>query len=384
MRATSQKGIMALHSTTTRRSWAMRPLLLGWLSLIFGVSLLLVADPSFAGSWLPSPAAPRLRVALAHASASPSRGGPQVDPQNRTEAINFYNSHYLFPAALQAEWTGDAASCTPGTTSERFRAAVLRRINYFRAMAGIPADITFSDDYNRKAQAAALMMSVNRALDHFPNQDWNCYSSEGDDAADNANLHLIASPLAIDDYMRDPGDINSMVPHRRWLLYPQTQQMGTGDIPENGGNPAANVLWVVDEPHFSDERPATRDGYVAWPPPGYVPEHLIFERWSLSYAGADFGDATVTMTLNGQAVPLNATSDHSGYGEPTIVWEPDLAAVASVLAASTADAGFAVTIANVRVDGQVQEFGYEITTYEPVEFPLDDLNHHLYAPMVVK
>jgi hypothetical protein len=287
------------------------------------------------------------------------------------------------PTTLDPEWNGDAAACNAGVTSEAFRAAVLQRINFFRAMAGVPADITFSDEYNRKAQAAALMMSANRALNHDPDSSWNCYSADGADAADSSNLHLVASPNAIDDYMRDPGEGNNLVPHRRWLLYPQTMQMGTGDVLGHGDFPAANALWVVDEPHYFDERPATRDGFVAWPPPGYVPQDLIFDRWSISFAGADFSDATVSMTINGQAVPLTAAADDSGYGEPTIVWQPDLSMMANVMAASTSDSGVVVTIENMRVDGQVQPLDYEIATVPPDATP-EPLDQIVYAPFVTK
>ena len=132
------------------------------------------------------------------------------------------------------EWNGDLGACNAGETSQRFRDAVLRRINYFRAMAGVPADITFDAEYNRKAQAAALVMSANDRLDHYPNSDWRCFSADAADAAIRSNLHLVQSPDAIDEYMRDPGDNNNIVPHRRWLLYPQTVHMGSGDVPADG------------------------------------------------------------------------------------------------------------------------------------------------------
>ena len=45
--------------------------------------------------------------------------------------------------------------------------------------------------------------------------------------------------------------------HRRWVLLPQTQTFGSGDIPG-----ATNALAVFDS-HFNDSRPGTRDGYVA-------------------------------------------------------------------------------------------------------------------------
>jgi hypothetical protein len=53
-------------------------------------------------------------------------------------------------------------------------------------MAGVPANITFDDVFNRKAQAAAFMMSANNALNHNPPTTWQNYSNEGAEGARNS------------------------------------------------------------------------------------------------------------------------------------------------------------------------------------------------------
>jgi uncharacterized protein YkwD len=355
-------------------------------SLVFALTLLTLARP-LAAQGDPALLAPPAPVESAgvRSNTIQQRGGLHVDITNRAAVAEFYRTQYVLPADLNLEWTGDHAGCNPGATSQRFRDAILQRINYFRAMAGVPADITFSDEYNRKAQAAALMMSANRNLSHSPGSDWRCYSAEGADAAGSSNLYLqVLSPDAIDGYMYDPGDHNNIVPHRRWLLYPQTMQMGSGDVPAVGDLPAANALWVVDATHYHDQRPQTRDDFVAWPPPGFVPEELIFERWSLSYANADFGDAQLAMTFNGQPVPVTVVSDGQRYGEATITWQPDLGVVSSSLATPGSDNAFQISVSNVRVEGVVRSFDYAITTFEPANVPPPPaLDHHLFAPLVV-
>jgi len=239
--------------------------------------------------------------------------GPFVNPQNRQESLNFYLDQYLSSEGVPVNWTGDHGTCSAGNTSRDFRHAVLRRINYFRAMAGI-STVVLEDEYNRKAQAAALMMSVNRRLSHSPTPDWLCYSSDGAQGAGSSDLYLgVFGWNAISGYMRDPGGGNYFVGHRRWILYPQTQRMGTGDIP-NTQYPAANALWVFDSNTW-ETRPPTRDGFVAWPPPGYVPYQVVFARWSFSYPQADFLAAVVTMRSDGVNVPLTAASVVNGYGE---------------------------------------------------------------------
>ena len=94
-----------------------------------------------------------------------STGALVVNPQSREDSLTFYLDHYAAWESAAAGWTGNHASCNPGSTSLDFRDAVLHRTNYFRAMAGIPATVTLKDEYNAKAQAAALMMSVNGPIE---------------------------------------------------------------------------------------------------------------------------------------------------------------------------------------------------------------------------
>jgi hypothetical protein len=140
------------------------------------------------------------------------QSGPSlwVDTQNRQTVLEFYVNQYLSIDGIHIDWTGSQAACDPGTTSVAFRQAVLKRINFFRAMAGIPATVTFSDESNRLAQAAALMMSANRALNHTPPSNWICYSQDGHDGAGSSNLFPgMYSWDAISGYIRDPGNGNS-------------------------------------------------------------------------------------------------------------------------------------------------------------------------------
>ena len=74
---------------------------------------------------------------------------------------------------------------------------------------------------------------------------WICFSSNGTNASGNSNLALgNAGPDAIAAYIWDFGGNNYEVGHRRWILYPQTQIMATGDVPAEGTNNSANATWV--------------------------------------------------------------------------------------------------------------------------------------------
>jgi hypothetical protein len=299
----------------------------------------------------------------------PPPAGPTaltVNPANREASRAFFNTYYLGAPTPPIDWSGNRATCDAGTTSQAFRDAVLQRVNYFRAMAGVPAQVALSDAYNVPTQQAALMMSANNQLSHSPSPSWQCYTPEGAAAAGKSDLFLgVYGWDAITGYVRDPGDFNGAVGHRRWILYPQTQTMGTGDLPPTGGA-SSNALWVIDG-HIWDPRPATRDMFVAWPPPGYVPYQVVFPRWSFSYPNADFSQASVTMTLNGQQVPLELEAVAAGYGENTLAWAITGMAEWDPWPVPLADTPYRVTIDQVLIGGAPHSFTYDVTVIDPAQ-----------------
>ena len=286
---------------------------------------------------------------------------PWIDPSDRQVSLDYFNETYRASDGVPIGWTGNHASCNAGETSMAFREAVRLRINYFRAMAGVPAVVQLSDEYTDKAQQAALMMSVNGQLSHTPGPTWLCYTPGGAQAAGSSNLYLgVYGPSAISGYIEDFGNGNYPVGHRRWILYPQTQWMGTGDIPPTGGYWSSNALWVFDE-NMWEPRPQTREEYVAWPPPGYVPYRVVFPRWSLAYDEADFSAATVEMSSGGESIPLTVKPVVNGYGENTLVWEPDL----SYGAPPSSDTAYDVIVSGVEIHGVPRDFTYQVVLFDP-------------------
>jgi len=285
-----------------------------------------------------------------------------VDTQNRQVVVDYYQTVYLASDGVEHGWTGNVNNCVAGSTTAVFKDAILQRINYFRGMAGVPAIEGFLDEYNNKAQAAALMMSAQGALSHSPDTSWACYTAEGKQGAGSSNLYLgVYGPSAISGYIYDPGGGNYFVGHRRWILYPQSKNLGTGDIPPTSGHSPANALWVFDSSNMWGARPTTREAYVAWPPPGYVPYQVIYPRWSFAYAGADFSGASVAMTKNGAALGVTLQPVVDGYGENTLVWEPN----DTFTSAPASDVTYHVTINNVIISGSPQTFDYDVIMITP-------------------
>jgi len=291
--------------------------------------------------------------------------GLVVEIKDRQAVLNFYNQDYLGWTSAAPAWTGSQANCNPGATSTAFKDAVAHRINFFRAMAGVPGTITMLDASNVKAQAAALMMSANGALNHTPPNTWKCYTSTGYDGSSHSNLALgVYGWNAITLYMQDPGSGNTAGGHRRWILYPPTRQMGTGDLPGSGSYWSSNSLVVFGNP-LASPAPAPRDGFVAWPPAGFVPHPLVFARWSFSIPGADFSAAAVSMSSKGSAISITLSPVANGYGDNTLVWIPLGLNDSAPWPTITADTTYTVTVSNVKISGTPHSFSYDVIVFNP-------------------
>jgi hypothetical protein len=284
-----------------------------------------------------------------------------VNLNDRAAVIQLYQNTYLASVGIASGWTGSRSTCTAGTTSQAYADATILRVNYYRVMAGLPGDVVLTNAWNVEAQDAALMMSSAGALSHSPDTTWSCYTAGGAEAAGKSNLALGAdAAAAIDLYMDDPGSGgNAAVGHRRWVLYPPTKIMGTGNVPSTGGW-AANDLWVIGG---SGSRPV-QPAWVAWPPPNYVPWQVMPRssgRWSFSYPGATFTDASVSMQHAGTNVALTLEAQAQGYGDNSIVWDP----VGIPTGTPAADLVYSVTVSNVVVSGQSKVFSYNVTIIDP-------------------
>jgi hypothetical protein len=230
----------------------------------------------------------------------------------------------------------------------------------------MPADIVFNDSKSVKCQAAALIFSANNKISHYPSSSWLDYSLSGADAASNSNIgwgsssedggSLNYGPGAVDGYMVDDGANNTEVGHRRWLLYSLANEMGTGDVPQKGSNGAGNAIWVI-----GNFKASTSPQFVAWPNSGYVVRDLVPLRWSLSYPGASFSSASVTMRQNGTNVPTTVISrTNNGSGDNSLVWEPS-----SLAAPSTNDVSYYVTVSGIGGSGVQPSYSYTVKAFNP-------------------
>ncbi len=295
-----------------------------------------------------------LTACLSATPAPLEEGGAAVgglNPADRGSVVSAYQTIYSGaannPVLSSSNWTGNVGGCKPGDTSSAFKEAVLRRINFYRALAGLP-NVTYAAGVDGQQQAAALMMAANGTLSHSPPGTWKCYSDAGKTGAGSSNLAGGNDGVnAIDAYMDDGGGNNSFAGHRRWILYPPRLEMASGDVP------GWNALYVFGK---SGPRPAN-PRFVTYPTAGFFPRGLLptSKRWSFSVNGADFSTATITMSANGSSVPLTKLTPQNGYGDNTVVWE--VAGALSLIG----DAPISVKLEGVNLAGAPQTFSYVVT-----------------------
>ena len=250
------------------------------------------------------------------------------------------------------KWTGSTGSCDPGTTTQGFKEDVLARVRWFRAMAGVDTNISLNLESSRLAQEAALVMKANNDLSHEPTSSWDCFTDDAYEGASHSNLSLGDYGVAsIDGYIEDWGSDNLPVGHRRWILDPTLAEIGTGDTNYS------NALFVISDntrDNFTTREP---DGFVMWPPRGYVPRATIFPRWSISHPKADFSQSKVKIEFQGRTKTFNDPySDSDGYGNlNTLVFE--------WIRPSKGTGAVIITVSGIELDETMRTVTYEVRPF---------------------
>ncbi len=315
-------------------------------------------------------------------SAFTSSGGQRKANQaslTRAQVVSLYNTLYVPGNGAPIDWTGSGSpTCNPGTTSATYQQHTLNRLNFFRQLAGLPSVSFFAptDFPGQATQASSLMQGANNSLSHSPPTSWLCYSSTGATGAGRSNLGLgYSGTSVIDGYMDDNGSGNESVGHRRWILYPRLAKTFSGDASGTGVR-SANTMWVIQNASGDGtwgSRASMPNG-VAWPPGGFVPFQAlpdVSNRWSFHWPGATFSSATVTITKNGQPVPILGydARDGDGFGDAAIVFRPNNVAAngafVSYASPGAVDQDYVVTVSGISGGGAPSSVTYTVTVIDP-------------------
>ncbi len=238
-----------------------------------------------------------LAVGVSVAAGASSGDGNESTEPSRQEVHAAYLEEHRSPA-LDPQWTGDGAGCEAGTIDEAYQQQQVDRINYYRSLAGLQHQVELDPALSVEAQAAALIIWANDAVDHQPSTTAACYSETGAVGSANSDLYQRTGHDALRGFMEDPGEANVSVGHRNWLLMPQLRRVGIGEVPTSDSDVDGGYA-VNFRNGFELEKDAT---VVAWPAPGFFPEELVDERWSVSIYGADFSNAEVSVQRDGEPV----------------------------------------------------------------------------------
>ena len=285
-----------------------------------------------------------------------------INTMNRAEVTaRFWDS--LTPLRQTAfTWTGSVSGCNPGDTTLDYKNAEVKLLNYFRAMAQLPSNVSLSLPESALAQKTALMMDANSAVDHNPPSSWTCYSADGASTAGKSNLAFGSPKLnggigALGLYITDGNE--ATLGHRRWMLYSRLATVGAGDTLR------ANALYVLG----NDGAAFIPANGTPWPPAGFVP---VDDRvatpslpWSFSYPDADFSAASVTLTddANNPIVLTNVGPLADGYGDKALGWT--ISTGASGWNRYPGDTRINVSISNVLINNVARNFSYSVTFIQP-------------------
>jgi hypothetical protein len=350
---------------------------------------LLVVPAVAQSGWTPGPAAVGATTEFS------------VDHHRRNAVASFWNVVYGASEGFEARmaWSGNYSSCNRGATARAFHDDVQRRINFMRALAGVPSGTLVNDAttvfidtlYNppadtlrmTAAQHAAYMLAKHRdalgqpVVTHTPSNHFTCFSAAAGNGCLRGSLaYGFCGPDAIDEYLRESDSSglsiwSATAGHRRWILLPGATTFATGDTPGGVAGGVAyqptNALYCVPT---TAELLAVPARFTAWPPAGYVPDGLNTRVWSLSYPGADFSTAAVTMS--GPAGPVAVTildRTSTGYGNPAIVWQVPAAVGTGTVAADTV---YQVSVTGIGGAGVPAAHSYAVTLFDP-----DTLNEPL-------
>lgn len=334
--------------------------------------------------------------------------GFTVDTMDREDVISFWHGVYVASDGYQDRvgWTGNFLVPPPiltgeGTVSAAFVTDVERRVNYYRAMCGLAANVRVNtgskvvidpaDPHKpaanitkaAAAQRAAYMVirtyntslapgNVSKAMSHAPNPaDCVGWTAAAWNANANGNISFgFFGPRAIDAYIAEDvagvSGWNSNVGHRRWLLYPPSTDIATGDTPGSySPDPLevrvpTNVLYVAQNPDELAEGVAPR--FVSYPSAGFFPAPINSKFWSLTYPEADFSAASIAMSGPGGAVTVTKKALVSGFGDSTLVWEVTGAPATKYV---TTDTTYHVTVSGIKGPGIPAAHSYSVTLIHP-------------------
>jgi hypothetical protein len=242
-------------------------------------------------------------------SCAPATGGP-LESRTREEVCARWRADRV---DASPEWTpGGADACDPGSVPDPAQQNGLRRTNLYRWLAGLPPAGLDAGHIPVEQACAALENGLGH-LDHFPPEGSPCYSADGAAGAGSSNLAQGTGLADSVDLFVDDGGVPSLG-HRRWVL---SATLGNTAF---GHRPPFTCMYAFDMSGQTDL------DFIAWPPPGYVPDDAAHGRWSfVALRLQPAGPVSVDLSVDGGAPQTYAAEELPvGYGGqyPSYAFDP--------------------------------------------------------------
>ncbi|HCT92757.1 MAG TPA: secretory protein [Lachnospiraceae bacterium] len=165
-----------------------------------------------------------------------------------------------------------------GELSGRTVKSALNMLNQVRYIAGLDAHVTLDAEYNRLAQAAALVNAANPQLSHDPARPSGMkkslfrLGSNGSSRSNLAKRYRTLGGVILNGWMYDGDSANiDRLGHRRWILNPPLKKTGMGYAGD------CSALYILDWSGNSSYK------NVAWPARNMPLEYFGNDYpWSLS------------------------------------------------------------------------------------------------------
>ncbi len=203
----------------------------------------------------------------------------------------------------------------PGSLSQDTLDKALKMLNQVRYIAGLSDNVTLSDEYNQKTQAASLVMFLNNELTHKPEKP-EVFGSEYDQlyqlglaGASSSNIAVAISTnttsgavslhnTIVKGWMADADGNNiERVGHRRWILNPAMKATGFGAIFGAIAVDGKSYGYTYSAMYSLDGAGDGGERSVAWPAQNMPVDYFnAAYPWSIS-TGAEADPAAVKVTL---------------------------------------------------------------------------------------
>jgi hypothetical protein len=290
-------------------------------------------------------------------------------PITLEELQNAYRDLYVSSHTDSIDWQSKS-NCDPGKIPSIVYLKAENRINFFRMMNRLPL-IKVTPAKQKEAQAAALMMEKNKALNHNPPKNWICYSNEGAEGAKNSCLGLsnfkhLKNTAFITGFIADPGDQNYFVGHRRWLLYSKATEFSLG------ATKSAMALYCTN----NLSKDTIKNAFIAFPWNGFVPVDLLFSKWSFAIPETNevnYSNVKVTIkNKKGIELPVQLFQEEKNAPDRVITWKVDglfSAEEEKFSKNSLKEKGYVgeelnVKVENVKTNGKISTYEYKVKITE--------------------